>query len=610
MSKKIDFDAIRARQKNIRNFSIIAHIDHGKSTLADRILEQTDTVSLRNMKAQLLDSMDIERERGITIKLNAVELAYKAKDGETYILHLIDTPGHVDFTYEVSRSLAACEGAILVVDAAQGIEAQTLANVYLALDNDLEILPLINKIDLPSADPDKVKKEIEDVIGLDASDAVLASAKEGLGISEILEQVVKHIPAPLGNPEAPLKALIFDSYFDAYRGVIPSIRIVEGTVRKGDKIKMMASDAVYEVVEVGVTTPTEVKREYLAPGDVGFLTASIKDVGNVRVGDTITSINPSATEPLPGYRQLNPMVFCGLYPIDSGKYNELREALDKLKLNDASLIFEPETSQALGFGFRIGFLGLLHMEIIQERIDREFNIPIIATSPSVIYKVYMTDKTMVEVDNPCDMPPIQRIDYMEEPYVTATIMTPEEYVGVIMELCQTKRGVFENMQYISDSRVQLTYQMPLLEIVYDFFDRLKSGTKGYASFDYEFSEYRRNKLVKMDILLNGEIVDALSTIVFEEFAYRRGKAITEKLKEIIPRHMFEVPIQAAINTKIIARSTISAMRKNVLAKCYGGDISRKKKLLEKQKKGKKRMKAVGNVEIPQEAFLSVLSLDE
>ena len=610
MSKKIDFDTLRERQKKIRNFSIIAHIDHGKSTLADRILEFTDTVTKRDMKAQLLDSMDIERERGITIKLNAVELSYKAEDGETYIFHLIDTPGHVDFTYEVSRSLAACEGAILVVDAAQGIEAQTLANVYLALDNDLEILPLINKIDLPSADTDKVKKEIEDVIGLDASDAVLASAKEGIGIHEILEQIVAHVPPPIGDPEAPLKALIFDSYFDAYRGVIPSIRIVDGTVRKGDKVKMMASGAIYEVVEVGVTTPTEVNRDYLAPGDVGFLTASIKDVGNVRVGDTITSVNPSALEPLPGYRQLNPMVFCGLYPIDSGKYNELREALDKLKLNDASLIFEPETSQALGFGFRIGFLGLLHMEIIQERIDREFNIPIIATSPSVIYKVFMTDKTMIKVDNPCDMPPIQRIDYLEEPYVTATIMTPEEYVGVIMELCQNKRGEFENMQYISDNRVQLTYQMPLLEIVYDFFDRLKSGTKGYASFDYEFSEYKQNKLVKMDILLNGEIVDALSTIVFEDFAYRRGKAITEKLKEIIPRHMFEVPIQAALNTKIIARSTISAMRKNVLAKCYGGDISRKKKLLEKQKKGKKRMKAVGNVEIPQEAFLSVLSLDD
>ncbi len=610
MSKEVNFDIISERQKKIRNFSIIAHIDHGKSTLADRILEFTNTVSKREMKAQLLDSMDIERERGITIKLNAVEIEYTAKNGETYILHLIDTPGHVDFTYEVSRSLAACEGAILVVDAAQGIEAQTLANVYLALDNDLEILPLINKIDLPSADPKKVKHEIEEVIGLDASNAVLASAKEGIGISEILEQIVELIPAPIGDAKAPLKALIFDSFFDAYRGIIPSIRVIEGTVKKGDKIKMMATDTIYEVIDVGVFTPKELKKEYLGPGDVGFLTASIKSVQDVHVGDTITSINPSALEPLPGYRVLNPMVFCGLYPIDSGQYNDLRDALEKLKLNDASLIFEPETSQALGFGFRIGFLGLLHMEIIQERIDREFDIQIIATSPSVIYKVYLTDNTMVKVDNPCELPPIQRIDYIEEPYVTASIMTPEEYVGVIMELCQNKRGIFEDMQYISENRVQLTYQMPLLEIVYDFFDKLKSGTKGYASFDYEFSTYRRNKLAKMDILLNGHVVDALSTIVFEEFAYKRGKAITEKLKDIIPRHMFEVPIQAAINTKVIARSTIKAMRKNVLAKCYGGDISRKKKLLEKQKKGKKRMKSVGNVEIPQEAFLSVLSLDE
>ena len=610
MSKKMNYDLIKERQKRIRNFSIIAHIDHGKSTLADRILEQTDSVSARDMKAQLLDSMDIERERGITIKLNAVEIEYRAKDGEKYILHLIDTPGHVDFTYEVSRSLAACEGAILVVDAAQGIEAQTLANVYLALDNDLEILPLINKIDLPSADPEKVKKEIEDVIGLDASEAVLASAKAGIGITDILEQVVELVPAPLGDPEAPLRALIFDSYFDAYRGVIPSIRVVEGTIKKGDKVKMMATDAVYEVIEVGVLTPTEVKKDYLAPGDVGFLTASIKSVGNVRVGDTITTVSPSATEPLPGYRTLNPMVFCGLYPIDSGQYTELRDALDKLKLNDASLIFEPETSQALGFGFRIGFLGLLHMEIIQERIDREFNVPIIATSPSVIYKVHLTDKTMIEIDNPCELPAIQKVDFIEEPFVTASIMAPEEYVGVIMELCQNKRGIFQDMQYISENRVQLTYEMPLLEIVYDFFDRLKSGTKGYASFDYEFSLYRTSKLAKMDILLNGEIVDALSTIVFEDFAFRRGKAITEKLKEIIPRHMFEVPIQASINSKIIARSTIRAMRKNVLAKCYGGDVSRKKKLLEKQKAGKKRMKSVGNVEIPQEAFLSVLSLDD
>lgn len=610
MSEKMNFTEIRNRQQLIRNFSIIAHIDHGKSTLADRILEYTHSVSEREMKNQVLDSMDIERERGITIKLNAVEIHYPASDGQTYIFHLIDTPGHVDFTYEVSRSLAACEGAVLVVDAAQGIEAQTLANVYLALDNDLEILPLINKIDLPSADPEKVKHEIEDIIGLDASEAVLASAKEGVGIYEILEQIVQKVPAPVGNPDAPLKALIFDSYFDAYRGVIPSIRIMEGTVQKGDRIRMMATDAEYEVIEVGVLTPAEKKKDFLAPGDVGYLTASIKNVQNVRVGDTITSVPIGAVEPLPGYRTLNPMVFCGLYPIDTSEYEDLRDALHKLKLNDASLIFEPETSQALGFGFRIGFLGLLHMEIIQERIDREFNISIIATSPSVVYKVHLTDGNMVQIDNPCDMPPIQKIDYIEEPYVKATIMTPEEYVGVIMELCQNKRGIFQDMQYISENRVQLVYEMPLLEIVYDFFDRLKSGTKGYASFDYEFSTYRRNKLVKMDILLNGEIVDALSTIVFEGFAYRRGKAITEKLKDVIPRQMFEIPIQAAINTKVIARSTIKAMRKNVLAKCYGGDISRKKKLLEKQKEGKKRMKSVGNVEVPQEAFLSVLSLDE
>jgi len=601
---------IKNRQQKIRNFSIIAHIDHGKSTLADRILELTGAISNREMKAQLLDSMDLERERGITIKLNAVEIEYKAKDGETYILHLIDTPGHVDFTYEVSRSLAACEGAILVVDAAQGIEAQTLANVYLALDNDLEILPLINKIDLPSADPDKVKKEVEDVIGLDASDAVLASAKEGIGIAEILEQIVEHVPAPEGDPEAPLKALIFDSYFDAYRGIIPSIRVVEGTVSKGDVVEMMATGAKYEVIEVGVNTPTELSKDYLGPGDVGYLTASIKNVEDVRVGDTITRVSPKADEPLPGYRVLNPMVFCGMYPIDSGDYNDLREALGKLKLNDASLIYEPETSQALGFGFRVGFLGLLHMEIIQERISREFNIPLIATSPSVIYKVTLTDGSMIHIDNPCDLPPVQKIDYIEEPYVKATIMTPEEYVGNIMELCQNKRGVFGNMEYLSENRVQLSYELPLLEIVYDFFDRLKSGTKGYASFDYELSEYKQSKLVKMDILLNGEIVDALSTIVYNDFAYRRGKAMTEKLKEIIPRHMFEVPIQAAINTKVIARSTIRAMRKNVLAKCYGGDISRKKKLLEKQKEGKKKMKQIGSVEIPQEAFLSVLKLDE
>ena len=610
MSKELDYKAIIKRQKNIRNFSIIAHIDHGKSTLADRILETTNAISSREMKAQLLDSMDLERERGITIKLNAVEINYVADDGETYILHLIDTPGHVDFTYEVSRSLAACEGAILVVDAAQGIEAQTLANVYLALDNDLEIIPVINKIDLPSADPEKVKQEIEDIIGLDASNAVHASAKEGIGIKEILEQIVELVPAPVGDPKAPLQALIFDSYFDTYRGIIPSVRIVEGTIRKGDIIKMMATNSIHEVIEVGVSTPKEEKRDYLGPGDVGFFTASIKNVEGIRVGDTVTKKDTPASEPLPGYRTLNPMVFCGMFPIDSGDYNDLRDALGKLKLNDASLIYEPETSQALGFGFRTGFLGLLHMEIIQERIEREYNIPLIATSPSVIYNVYLTNGTNISIDNPTDLPPTQNIESIEEPYVTATILTPEEFVGNIMELCQYKRGIFDDMKYLSETRVQLTYQLPLLEIVYDFFDKLKSYSKGYASFDYEFHSYRASKLVKMDILLNNEIVDALSIIVFQDFAYRRGKAITEKLKDIIPRHMFEVPIQAAINQKIIARSTIKAMRKNVLAKCYGGDITRKKKLLEKQKKGKKKMKSIGSVEIPQEAFLTVLKLDD
>lgn len=610
MSKDLNFTQIKERQKRIRNFSIIAHIDHGKSTLADRILERTNAISSREMKSQLLDSMDLERERGITIKLNAVEIKYTCHDGNDYIFHLIDTPGHVDFTYEVSRSLAACEGAVLVVDAAQGIEAQTLANVYLALDNDLEILPVINKIDLPSADPERVKHEIEDVIGLDASEAVLASAKEGLGIDQILEQIVKHVPAPGGDPEAPLKALIFDSYFDAYRGIIPSIRMVEGTVKKGDKIRMMATNSVFEVIDVGVFTPKEEKRDYLGPGDVGFLTASIKSVDNVRVGDTITHNNHRAAEPLPGYRSLTPMVFCGIYPIDNKKYNDLRDALEKMKLNDASLIFEPETSQALGFGFRTGFLGLLHMEIIQERIDREFNIPVIATSPSVIYKVNLTDKTQITIDNPADLPAIQRIESIEEPFVTATIFTPEEYVGNVMELCQNKRGNFVTMSYAGENRVQLTYELPLLEIVYDFFDKLKSYSKGYASFDYEVKGYVKSKLVKMDILLNGELIDALSMIVHQDFSQKRGKLITEKLKEIIPRQMFEVPVQAAINNKIIARSTIKAMRKNVLAKCYGGDITRKKKLLEKQKEGKKRMKSFGSVEVPQEAFLSVLKLDD
>ena len=606
----ITSEQIKERQKRIRNFSIIAHIDHGKTTLSDRILERTNALEKREMKNQLLDSMELERERGITIKLNAVQLTYKAKDGNEYILHLIDTPGHVDFTYEVSRSLAACEGAVLVVDAAQGIEAQTLANVYLALDNDLEILPLVNKIDLPSADPDRVKQEVEDIIGLPADDAVLASAKAGIGIEEILEQVVEKVPAPTGDPDAPLQALIFDSVYDQYRGIIASIRVVNGTMKKGQIIRMMATGAEYEVVEVGVHTPHEKVVDYLSVGDVGFVTASIKDVKTVRVGDTITSVDNPADEPLPGYRKLNPMVFCGLYPIDAARYNDLRDALEKLVLNDSSLQFEPETSQALGFGFRTGFLGLLHMDVIQERIEREFNIDLIATAPSVIYHVYLTDGTKIIVDNPSQMPEPQTIKSIEEPYVKASIMTPNDYVGAIMELCLKKRGVFIDMQYLDETRVHVNYEIPLGEIVYDFFDQLKSSTKGYASFDYELIGYKPSKLVKMDILLNGEIVDALSLIVHKDFAYARGKVITEKLKEIIPRQQFEVPIQAAIGGKIIARSTIKALRKNVLAKCYGGDISRKRKLLEKQKEGKKRMKSVGSVEVPQEAFMAVLSMDE
>ncbi|WP_042458570.1 translation elongation factor 4 [Neobacillus dielmonensis] len=600
----------KKRQSKIRNFSIIAHIDHGKSTLADRILEKTNALSSREMKDQLLDSMDLERERGITIKLNAVELKYKAKDGEEYTFHLIDTPGHVDFTYEVSRSLAACEGAILVVDAAQGIEAQTLANVYLALDNDLEILPVINKIDLPSADPERVRSEIEEVIGLDASEAVLASAKAGIGIEEILEQIVEKVPAPAGDPEGPLKALIFDSLYDAYRGVVAYIRVVEGTVKVGDKIKMMATGAEFEVNEVGVFTPKAVLRDELSVGDVGFLSASIKNVGDTRVGDTITNAKNGATEPLPGYRKLNPMVYCGMYPIDTAKFNDLREALEKLQLNDSALQFEPETSQALGFGFRCGFLGLLHMEIIQERIEREFKIDLITTAPSVIYQVYMTDGTVIHVDNPSDMPEPVKIDRVEEPYVKATMMAPNDYVGAIMELCQNKRGIFIDMQYQGENRVSIVYEIPLAEIVYDFFDQLKSSTRGYASFDYELIGYKPSSLVKMDILLNAEKVDALSFIVHKDFAYDRGKVIVEKLKELIPRQQFEVPIQAAIGQKIVARSTIKAMRKNVLAKCYGGDISRKRKLLEKQKEGKKRMKQVGSVEVPQEAFMAVLRMDD
>ena len=598
------------RQSKIRNFSIIAHIDHGKSTLADRILEKTNALTQREMKAQLLDSMDLERERGITIKLNAVQLNYKAKDGEEYILHLIDTPGHVDFTYEVSRSLAACEGAILVVDAAQGIEAQTLANVYLALDNNLEILPVINKIDLPSADPERVRQEVEDVIGLDASEAVLASAKAGIGIEEILEQIVEKVPAPTGDSEEPLQCMIFDSLYDPYRGVIAYIRVVNGTVKVGDKVRMMATGKEFEVTEVGVFTPKTTQRDELTVGDVGFLAASIKNVGDTRVGDTITHAKRPAAEPLPGYRKLNPMVFCGLYPIDSARYNDLRDALEKLELNDSALEFEPETSQALGFGFRCGFLGLLHMEIIQERIEREFKIDLITTAPSVIYKVFLTNGEDMIVDNPSNMPDPQTIDRVEEPFVKAAIMVPNDYVGAVMEICQGKRGTFIDMQYLDETRVTLTYEIPLSEIVYDFFDQLKSNTKGYASFDYELIGYKPSKLVKMDILLNSEQVGALSFIVHRDSAYDRGKVIVEKLKELIPRQQFEVPIQATIGNKVVARSTIKAMRKNVLAKCYGGDISRKRKLLDKQKEGKKRMKSVGSVEVPQEAFMAVLKMDD
>ncbi len=608
--RKTDHEAIKTRQQRIRNFSIIAHIDHGKSTLADRILEKTQSITSREMKNQLLDSMDLERERGITIKLNAVEIDYKHTDNESYIFHLIDTPGHVDFAYEVSRSLAACEGALLVVDAAQGIEAQTLANVYLAMDNDLEIIPVINKIDLPSADVEKVKQDIEEVIGIDASDAILASAKEGKGIDDILNAIVERIPAPKGASQDPLQALIFDSMYDPYRGVIPSIRIAQGVLQKGDMIRMMAKDKRYEVTEVGVNTPKQEPRDYLGPGDVGYVVAAIKNVENVGVGDTITHIESEAPNPLPGYRPLTPMVFCGLFPIDTNKYPDLREALERLKLNDAALTFEAENSQALGFGFRSGFLGMLHLEIIQERLEREFNIELIATAPSVIYKVHTINGETKEIDNPSSMPEPQYIDKIEEPYVSASIMCPKEYVGNVMELCQDKRGTFKNMTYLGDYRVELAYELPLLEIVYDFFDKLKSVSKGYASLDYDLKGYMESNLVKMDILINYEIVDALSFIVHRDFAYRRGKAITEKLVEIIPRQMFEVPIQAAINNKIIARSTVRAMRKNVLSKCYGGDVSRKKKLLEKQKEGKKRMKSVGSVEVPQEAFLSVLSIED
>ncbi|AUC58683.1 elongation factor 4 [Enterococcus faecalis] len=601
---------MKARQEKIRNFSIIAHIDHGKSTLADRILEKTNTVSSREMQDQLLDSMDLERERGITIKLNAIELNYTAKDGETYTFHLIDTPGHVDFTYEVSRSLAACEGAVLVVDAAQGIEAQTLANVYLALDNDLEILPVINKIDLPAADPERVRTEIEDVIGIDASDAVLASAKAGIGIEDILEQVVEYVPAPSGDIEAPLKALIFDSIYDSYRGVVLNIRVIDGVVRPGDKIQMMSNGKTFDVTEVGVFSPKPIARDYLMVGDVGYITASIKTVQDTRVGDTVTLADNPAAEALPGYRKMNPMVYCGLYPIDTSRYNDLREALEKLQLNDAALQFEPETSQALGFGFRCGFLGLLHMDVVQERLEREFNLELITTAPSVIYHVNKTDGTTVVVDNPAEFPEPVTIESVEEPYVKAQIMVPNDYVGAVMELSQRKRGEFITMDYLDDYRVNVVYEIPLSEIVFDFFDKLKSSTKGYASLDYEMAGYRTSRLVKMDILLNAEKVDALSFIVHRDFAFERGKAIVEKLKKLIPRQQFEVPVQAAIGQKIVARSDIKALRKNVLAKCYGGDVSRKRKLLEKQKEGKKRMKQIGSVEVPQEAFMAVLKMDE
>jgi len=597
-------------QSRIRNFSIIAHIDHGKSTLADRILELTHTVATRDMTNQILDSLDLERERGITIKLNAVQLQYKARDGEIYTLHLIDTPGHVDFTYEVSRSLAACEGAVLVVDAAQGIEAQTLANVYLALDNDLEIIPVINKVDLPSADPQRVIEAIENMIGLQASDAPLISAKNGLNIEDVLEAIIKKIPAPRGDINQPLKALVFDSIFDPYRGIIAYIRVVDGSLKIGDKIRYVATNAEYEVVECGVRTPKEIKKNELVAGEVGWVAAAVKSIKDVRVGDTITHVHRPTTQPLQGYRELNSMVFCGLYPTDTSKYNDLREALEKLNLNDAALKFEAETSVALGFGFRCGFLGLLHMDVVQERIEREYKIPLIATAPSVIYHVYLTDDSMINVDNPSFLPPVQKIGRIEEPFVKATMIVPLEYVGALMDLCHKKRGIYIDLIVIDDLRRQLIYQIPLAEIVYDFFDRLKSISRGYASFDYEFIGYVESKLVKMDILLNAEVVDALSVIVHRDFAYGRGKIIVEKLKELIPRQQFEIPVQASIGNKVIARSDIKALRKNVLAKCYGGDITRKKKLLEKQKEGKKRMKQVGNVEIPQEAFMAVLSMDD
>ncbi len=592
-------------QDKIRNFSIIAHIDHGKSTLADRILEITGAVSKRESKQQLLDSMELERERGITIKLNAVKLDYKG-----YILHLIDTPGHVDFTYEVSRSLAACEGAILVVDAAQGIEAQTLANLYLAMENNLTIIPVINKIDLPNADVEKVKKELHDTLGFEEDEIILTSGKTGFGVEELLDAIIKRIPAPSGEEKGKLKALIFDSIFDPYKGVVIQTRIVDGKLKQGDNIRLMSTGAVYDVTELGVTTPKEVKLKELNSGDVGYVCASIKNISDIKIGDTITLDSNPCTEVLPGYKPMKSMVFCGIYPIETNKYNDLRDALEKLKLNDASLTFEPETSKALGFGFRCGFLGLLHMDIIKERIEREFNIDLILTSPSVVYKVELTNRETIMVENPTKLPDRQLINKIEEPYIKTNIFVPSEYIGPIMELCQEKRGVFVSMDYIDKTRVNIHYELPLSEIVYDFFDKLKSYSKGYASFDYEYIGYKESNLVKMDILLNGEIVDAFSVIVHKDFAYKRGRAVVEKLKEIIPRQLFEIPIQAYVGNKAIARCDIKANRKNVLAKCYGGDISRKRKLLEKQKEGKKKMKMIGSVELPPEAFLSVLSMEE
>lgn len=597
-------------QKYIRNFSIIAHIDHGKSTLADRILEQTNTVMARDMVDQILDDLDLEKERGITIKLNAVSLNYQADDGHTYLFHLIDTPGHVDFSYEVSRSLAACEGAVLVVDATQGVEAQTLANVYLAIDNDLTVIPVINKIDLPSAMPEMVKEEIENDIGLDASDAPLISAKTGLNVHQVLENIVKYIPCPNGDENANLQALIFDSYYDSYRGVIVAVRIKNGTLKVGDTIKFMSNGSTYLVTEVGIRSPKEISKPLLQCGEVGWFAASIKSVKDVRVGDTVTNALYPCSEPLSGYKQLQPMVYCGLYPTDNARYNDLRDALEKLQLNDASLVFEPETSQALGFGFRCGFLGLLHMDVVQERLEREYNLELIATAPSVIYQLTLTNGQTVNIDNPALVPQAQLVEKIAEPYVKATIMTPKEYIGPIMELCQNKRGIYKDMVYLDDNRVTIIYELPLAEIIFDFFDKLKSATKGYASLDYEVIDYRTSSLSRMDILINGEVIDALASIVHTDFAYQRGSNITRRLKELIPSQLFEIPIQAAINGRVIARTNIKAYRKNVLAKCYGGDVSRKKKLLEKQKEGKKRMKAVGEVEIPQEAFMALLSMNE